>query len=127
MGTLFTELARKATTLSSIMVGRTKISTQDVISTYPDGITVTAFDIVTTPDQNGIMNTYPVVAFAEDNTKFIYGGKSMKDIVDSWVANFDGDIDATSQALTAAGGVKMRMSVGKTRNGRTFTKIDVIG
>jgi hypothetical protein len=44
-----------------------------------------------------------------------------------WVANFDGDIEATSNALSAAGGVKIKMFASKTRTGRNFTQIEVVG
>lgn len=127
MANLFTKLAKKATTLSYIMEGREKIKTADVISLYPDGITITEFDMVTTPDNNGVASTYPVLAFSEDDSKFIYGGKAVKDMCTMWLANFDGDVEATSQALKAAGGVKIKMSSQRTKNGNNFTRIDVIG
>ena len=127
MANLFTKLAKKATTLSYIMEGREKIKTSDVISLYPDGITITEFDMVTTPDNNGVASTYPVLAFMEDDSKFIYGGKAVKDMCTMWLANFDGDVEATSQALKAAGGVKIKMSSQRTKNGNNFTRVDVIG
>lgn len=127
MANLFTKLAKKATTLSYIMEGREKIKISDVISFYPDGITITEFDMVTTPDNNGVANTYPVLAFSEDDTKFIYGGKAIKDMCTMWLANFDGDVEATSQALKAAGGVKIKLSSQRTKNGNNFTRVDVIG
>jgi hypothetical protein len=127
MANMFAKLAKRATQLSPIMDGREKITTEEVISTYPDGITITAFDLITTPDSNGNPQTYPVIAFDEDKTKFIYGGKAMSDVVSLWVANFDGDIEATSNALSAAGGVKIKMFASKTRTGRNFTQIEVVG
>lgn len=127
MANLFTKLAKKATTLSYIMEGREKIKISDVINLYPDGITITEFDMVTTPDNNGVASTYPVLAFSEDDTRFIYGGKAIKDMCTMWLANFDGDVEATSQALKAAGGVKIKLSSQRTKNGNNFTRVDVIG
>lgn len=127
MPNMFAQLAKRATTLSAIMENREKISTEDVIKKFPDGITITAFDLITTPDANGNPSTYPVIAFKEDTTKFIYGGKALMDIVSLWVANFDGDIETTSNALAAAGGVKVKMFPSKTKTGRNFTAIEVIG
>ena len=127
MANIFATLAKKATTLSPIMENREKIATKDVIAKYPDGITVTEFDMLTTTNANGETSTYPVIAFSEDNTKFIYGGKALMDIVTLWVANFEGDIEATSNALKAAGGVKIRMFESTTKAGRNFTQIEVVG
>ena len=127
MANMFATLAKRATTLSAIMEGREKINTEEVIKQYPDGITIMEFDIVTTPDANGNPSTYPVIAFAEDNTKFLYGGKALNDVITTWLANFEGDVETTSNALKAAGGVKIKMVAAKTKQGRNFTRIDVIG
>lgn len=127
MANMFAQLAKKATVLSGIMTDREKMSTEDIINNYPDGITITEFDVVTTPDQNGNPSTYPILAFAEDNTKFIYGGKALMDMVTMWLANFEGDIETTSNALKAAGGVKIKMVPARTKQGRNFTRVDVIG
>ena len=127
MANMFATLAKRATTLSAIMEGREKITTEDVIKNFPDGITITEFDVVTTPDANGNPSTYPVIAFAEDNTKFLYGGKALNDVVTTWLANFEGDVETTSNALKAAGGVKIQLTAGKTKQGRNFTRVDVIG
>ena len=127
MANMFAALAKQATVLSSIMTDREKMSTEDIIAKYPEGITITEFDVVTTPDSNGNPSTYPILAFAEDSTKFIYGGKALMDMVTVWLANMDGDIESTSKALKAAGGVKIKMSPARTKQGRNFTRVDVIG
>lgn len=127
MANMFAALAKQATVLSTIMQDREKMSTEDIIAKYPEGITITEFDVVTTPDSNGNPSTYPILAFAEDNTKFIYGGKALMDMVTVWLANMDGDIESTSKALKAAGGVKIKMSPARTKQGRNFTRVDVIG
>lgn len=127
MANMFASLAKRATTLSPLMEGREKLSTDAVIKQYPNGITITEFDVITTPDKNGNPSTYPVIAFAEDTQKFIYGGKALMDIVTMWLANFDGDVETTSKALKSAGGVKVKMTSDRTKQGNNFTRIDVIG
>lgn len=125
MPNMFADLAKRATTLSVIMTDREKLSTEDVINLYPDGITVTEFDVVTTLDANGAPSTYPVLAFKEDDTKFIYGGKAIMDIVTLWLSHFEGDVETTSKALKSSGGVKMRLEAAKTKQGRNFTRVIV--
>lgn len=127
MSNMFANLARKATTLSPIIEGKTKIPVSDIISNYPDGITLTNFDIISGTDQNGEATNYPVFTFAEDETKFGFGGTVLKNIVKAWLAAFDGDIESCSKALAANGGVKLKFAQGRTKSGRNVTTIDVIG
>lgn len=127
MSNMFANLARKATTLSPLMNGKTKMSVAQIIEQYPDGITVAEFDVITTTE-NGEPTTYPVITFIEEPDKFAFGGLVMRKIVDSWVAAFDGDIEACSAALKANGGVKLRFAHDTTRDGkRNVTTIEVIG
>lgn len=127
MANMFAELAKRATVLSPVMTDREKVSTEDIIKNYPNGITITEFDIVTTPDKDGNNMTYPVLAFKEDETKFLYGGKALMDIVAVWLSHFEGDIESTSSALKAAGGVKIQLEPARTKNGRNFTRVNIIG
>lgn len=127
MANMFAQLAKRATTLSILMEGKEKISTEDIIKKYPEGITINEFDVITTTDAHGVPQTYPVMCFKEDSTKFLYGGKALNDIATTWLANFEGDVEATSNALKAAGGVKIKMVADKTKQGRNFTRIEIIG
>ena len=127
MPNMFTALAQRATTLSPIMEGRDKITTEAIIKKYPDGITLDGFDMVTTPDKDGNPNTYPVFTFAEDPSVFLYGGKALHDVATLWLSHLEGDIEATSTALKASGGVKVKFTSTRTSAGRNFTKIEVIG
>jgi hypothetical protein len=124
---MFANLARRATSLSPLVENRTKISVGEIVDNYPEGITVNNFDMVNGTDQSGQPITYPVFTFAEDNTRFGFGGTVLKNIVNSWLAAFDGDIEACAKALNANGGVKLKFSHGRTKAGRTVTEIEVIG
>lgn len=125
---IFANLARKATTLSPIIEGKTKIAVSGIVSNYPDGITVDNFDVISGTDPNtGQDTTYSVFTFLEDSTKFGFGGKIMTDICISWISAFDGDVEACSKALKANGGVKLKFAQGRTKAGRNVTTIDVIG
>lgn len=127
MANMFAELARQATTLSPIIEGKTKISVGDIIANYPDGITVTDFDMVTSTDKDGNPDTYPVFVFAEDTSRFGFGGSVFKTICENWINHFDGDIETCSKALQAGGGVKMIFAQARTKAGRSVTTIKVVG
>ena len=127
MANMFASIARKATTLSPIIEGKTKISVGDIIEDYPNGITVTAFDMVSGTDQNGNPDIYPVFVFSEDDTRFGFGGHVFKNICEAWIKNFEGDIETCSKALEANGGVKLKFGQARTKAGRNVTTIEVIG
>ena len=118
----FRNSAINATSGSEIMEGRNKINTDDLIVNYPDGITIIGFDYLT--DDTG--ETYPVIKFSEDDTKFFFGGCMFKTICDAWISEFDNNIDATSKALGESGGVKVKLALKKSNSGRTYCNVDIL-
>ncbi len=118
----FRDLARKATTLSELMENREKIQTGDVIKNFPDGITINAVDVIKTSDA-----TYPVFTFVEDSHKFYCGGIVLSKIVDTWVHEYKGDLGTLNHDLAESGGVKVKLTETKTRDGKNnITEVEVI-
>ncbi len=117
----FRELALDATTLSKLMNDRERLSTEDVISQYPEGITILEFDIVSINDSQ-----YYVATFAEDETKYINCGTVLSKIFDKYVTAFDGDITGASLALHNAGGLKLKLSKSRTRGGNNITTVTIL-
>lgn len=117
----FREVAISETSLSPLMEGKDRLTVDDVISQYPQGITVDGFDLM-----NGDKGKYAICTFAEDATKFFFGGSILTKIVEKWVAGFDGDIEQASHVLKDSGGVKMQLKHGKTKNGNNLTLVDVL-
>lgn len=119
----FRDLARKATTLSELMVNREKIQTSEVIKNFPDGITLNAVDIIRT---SGVM-TYPVFTFVEDSSRFYCGGVVLSKIVVTWLDEYNGDLGLLNHDLAESGGVKVKLTEGKTRDGKNnITEVEVI-
>ena len=127
MANMFAEMAKKAVANSSVREGRERISTEEIISTYPNGITITEFDILTKRNGNEFVN-FPTFAFAEDVTKYFNGGSSLSKIVNGWLDHFEGDIEACNAALRASGGCKIRLlPMQRTGSGNNFVPVEVIG
>lgn len=123
----FAEIAKRETSLSRVMEGREKMSVKDVIKKWPDGFTVTEFDFLTTFDSKKQEDvTYPVIAIKEDPKICFFGGAIIDKILKSWVAAYDGDIQAASDDLKADGGVKIRMYESRTKNGNNLMAVEVI-
>jgi hypothetical protein len=117
---IFAQIARKATSLSPLMEGRTKISMREIIERYPDGVTVTAFDML-----GSGADAYPVFIFAEDPTVFAFGGAVMGSIVGAWIQQFGGSVEDASDGLASAGGVRMVFEHSTTKTGRSLTSVRI--
>lgn len=122
----FSDMAKKATTLSPLMEGRTKISTDDLIAAFPNGITLIEFDIVPGVNQQGQATSYPVFLFKEDPSRFYCGGTVLANIATAWVEDGGGDIDGASAELRSTGGVRVKLVKGKTRRGNSVTSVQII-
>lgn len=127
MANMFANLAKKAVANSPVREGRERISTEEIIAQYPNGITITEFDML--QKRNGAeLTMFPTFAFAEDITKYFNGGTSLKKITDEWLAHFEGDIEACNAALKANGGCKVRLlPMQRTGSGNNFVPVEVIG
>ena len=121
----FSERARKATTLSPLMVDREKISTDDVISKYKGHVTLMEFDILPWTDDNGQPTAFPVFTIAENPDVFLFGGAILKAIADMWAADYGGDIETASREVKESGGCKVTLEYGKTKKGRRITTVTV--
>lgn len=117
----FRESAMNSTLLSSLQNNREKISTEELINAFPDGITVNAFDFATVQDK-----TFAVVTFSEDDNRYYNGGTVLTKMCLNWAAGFAGDPEAASTALAKAGGVKLKFAESKTKNGNNVTTITVV-
>lgn len=121
MANIFASIARKETTLSPLMENKERMSIDDVISTYPDGVTINGFDMISTGG-----DSYPVLTFSEDDTKFIFGGAIMNNICHGWLEHFEGDTESANSALKASGGVSIRFTKSRTKSGNNITLPEIL-
>lgn len=127
MANMFADIAKKAVANSPVREGRERISTEEILREYPEGITITEFDMLTKRDGANLV-TFPTFAFAEDISKYYNGGTSLKKVVDGWLAHFEGDVEAANAALKASGGCKIKLlPMQRTGNGNNFVPVEVIG
>lgn len=116
----FKEIARKETTLSDLMVG-TKLTTAELVKSFPDGVTINAVDVIETEEAH-----YCVVTFEEIGNAFYTGGKILTKIVDAWLNEFGGDVAMCNHDLVECGGVKVRFTESKTKDNKNVTVVEVI-
>lgn len=121
MASKLKNLAKKALILSELMEGREKISTEDIIKYYPNGITITAYDgpIKT---ENGETVIY---IFKEEKDKFAFGGTIMQSLFNRLVVSYEGDIGALKADL-AKEGLKVKLGETENKSGQTMTSVEIV-
>ena len=112
--------------LSTLMIGNTKVSTEDVITAGKahHGVTPTAVDVVDITDRNGATKVVPVMTFSELPGKFYMGGTVLMKIVESWL-EVAGSIDSLNDMLPDPD-IHLAFSEGKTTRGQTIIKVELV-
>lgn len=130
MGYNFKKTAQENILLSAIMADREKLETEDILD---KDLTIIAFDFAPKFDQqgkpvvndNGELDTFGVVVFAEHPDKYYCVGAVFTKVCHAWAADFDSPQEA-SEALAAEGGVKVKFSASKTRKGNNLTAVEIL-
>ena len=116
----FTAKAKASTASCNLMENRTKISTEELISRYPEGVTITGFDFL-----SGDNGKYPVCIFAENENECFFGGSALTEICIRWMEDYESTTDCSAD-LSAAGGVKVTFEKSRTKTGHNFIKVNVV-
>lgn len=111
--------AQRATSLSALMSGRTQVSTDTLVN---NTVTPVAVDIASVNGKN-----FPVFLFAELPDSYYNGGTVLMKIVDVWIADYDGDLDALNEDLEKnSGDIRFHFRASKTKTGNNLTVVDVL-
>lgn len=118
--------AIECTTLSRLMNDREKVDTDYIIEHFPEGVTLSEVDVVTTVDHDSgeIEDHYAVVTYKEEPEKFFCGGLVLTNIVDCWMTEFKTTVELSAQV--AKDNIKVKLEKSKTKNNKTCTKITII-
>ena len=111
------QLFLETNAMSELMTDREKIATEDIISRYPDGITINKFDKVSVND-----DTFYVFTFEEDETVFAFSGFVIAKFFDALVAKY-GNTDNANDALYDNGGIKVILESSKTKKNQPITVV----
>lgn len=126
----FKKVAQENTLLSAIMVGKEKLETEDILDKE---LTIVGFDFApkfdqqgkTVADENGEVDTFGVVVFAEHPDKYYCVGAVFTKVCHAWAAGFASAQEA-SAALAAEGGVRVKFSASKTKKGNNLTAVEIL-
>lgn len=117
----FSESAKRAVERSRVTTGRDKMTLEDVIKNYPDGVCVDEFQILV-----GESGKEYVVMHIKDTNNYFNGGSIALKIARGWIDDFAGDEDTASEELKKDGGCTFRITRGTTKKGQPITFFDAI-
>ena len=124
----FKKVASDAVASSPIMAGRTEMKNDAVITGFPNGVTITGFDIIPVTKDDGTTSEMPVYTIAENDKVYCKGGSAHTKIFKAWLdASGDGaTCESVSADLKASGGVKVQNKKVPLKAGRTFTSVTIV-
>lgn len=131
MANNFKKIAQESTQLCSLMVGRSKLETADIIGR---DLTIMAFDFAPKFDkqgepiidpQTGEADVFGVVVFSEEPTAYYGVGTVFTKVCKAWMSGFTSAEEA-SAALLAEGGVRVKFTESKTRRGNNLTAVEIL-
>lgn len=126
----FKKLAMEQTVLSPIMVGKKKLATEDILNKE---LTIVAFDFAPKftkeglpiiDDETGEVDTFGVVVFNEMPDCYYSVGTVFTKVCKAWAA--DTTPEAASAELAESGGVRVRFTSSKTRQGKNLTAVEIL-
>ena len=113
------DVARRASGVSELTAGKTKVGTKDIVSKYPDGVTIAAMDLFGTGEDQ-----YAVLNIAEDENIYFFGGQALTGLAQELVGSF-GSIDAVNAELKKEP-LKVKLTLTKTKGNKDFTSFEVV-
>lgn len=119
----FKKLAVDTLSLSPLMVGRTQLTTEELIGKE---YTIIGFDFASITDEHGDEKVFPVVIFLELPNRYYNGGAILSKLCETWTSACGGDVETASDALRKEGGVCLRFSAGKTKRGNNIVSVQVV-
>lgn len=131
----FRKVAQNSTSISPIMAGREKISTEDIVGKT---LTVSAFDVAEIKNyvnrNTGEVSDieYGVYVFAEIPNKYYQAGTVGTRIINDWLTLYDGESEdvhdqcAELSAEISAEKIQLKFTRAVTSRGQNIVKIDVL-
>lgn len=98
-----------------------KVSVQEIITDFPDGVHITGCTVM----KNKKKDEISAWTFAEDNSKFFFGGVVLTELAKSWIQENGGTAEACSEALKKEQPL-MKLYVMVSANGNNYTNYEIV-
>lgn len=117
----FKRIASETLANCPLMVGRTKVSTNDILSQHSDFVTIISFDFA-----KSTQGLYGVCELAEYPNSYYPCGMALTGIFNQWLNLYNGDIELCNSDLRNSNGVKVKLERVRTGKGNQFIKVSVL-
>ena len=118
----FKRIALEKSKSVNIAKDKERIKLAEMITRYPDGVTITAFQRLV--GENGV---FFVFTFDEEPTAYFAGCTTLDKLANAWLDDHpDQTIEETNEELAAEGGVKIRMFMANAKSGRQYVNYEVL-
>lgn len=117
------DIAKRATSLSDVMTGRTKMTNKECMEKYPDGVTITSFDFINSNKKAG--EKFPVFTIEEDDSVYVNGATVIARVFQEFLSYFDGDIDQANRELKSEGGLPVKFTATKNKAGDDMIAVEI--
>lgn len=115
-------IAKKATTIAEIFGDKEKISTEDIIRDFPNGIHIDKIEYVSIDSDKNFW----AYTFKEAPYKFAFAGHILGKIFECILEECEGDYAKTYEEFEKSGGLYVVLKNGKTKSGMNVTLVDVL-
>ena len=128
----FKKIAQENTVQCKIMLGRTKLDTDEVVGKT---CTVVGFDFAPKFDKDGApvvdettgeVDKFGVIILAEFPDRYYNVGTVFSKVCKAWAAEYNGDAEAASKDLAEQGGVAVKFVRGKTKAGNQLINVVIL-
>lgn len=106
----------------SVMDGKQKVSINDIIARYPEGVTLRHMQIIEDHKRNTV---YGVCVCDEEPTAFFFGGVGIVGLIESLLKEYNND-EVTFAEDLAKEGLKVKFSQKRSQFGNTYTAVEVL-
>ena len=106
-----------------IMVGKEKISIEEIIEKYPI-ISVTGVGTITVI-RDGKEKSVPVISFRENENVYFFGGKAWEEIIMKWTKTYSLTLEEISGELNEEP-CQVKMEIISLKGGKKYTKVTAI-
>lgn len=118
----FKELSKKAMSTSEVIANHEKISVDELITLFPQGVTIIKFDLITNVDGD----EYAVFNFRENLLKYFNGGAILSKMAKMWADAYEGNVVEANIDLQMNQGVKVKLEKAKNKKGQNITLVTVV-
>lgn len=115
------EKAKAARNVNPIMEGREKITLDEIMAKYPQGVTIRECAII---HDKAKESDYAVCVVDEEINFFFFGGVAILSMIENLLQDYESEADFNAELK--AEGLPIKFEKKRSKNGRIYTSVTVL-